>query len=128
VPVSREDIAAQLRDLREQHDPPLTQTEAAELIGISVRRYADWELRKSRPSLKNIQRIAEAYNVPTARLLPPGDSHTLVDASQLNRVERMLELLLDHFDILPAGADMPDAPPEIADLEHQQPARRRRRG
>jgi transcriptional regulator with XRE-family HTH domain len=122
-----EDLPRRLRALREQHDPPLKKADAAKLVGVSLRRYSDWELGKAAPHLSSISKIADAYGIPAAQLM--GTNGTApADTGQLDRIEHKIDLLLEHLDILPAGQQVPRPPGALADiLDEPQPRKRRTR-
>ena len=50
-----------LRQLREQNQ--LTQFQLRQLIGVSERRFSDWENGRAKPSLENAVALARAYKV-----------------------------------------------------------------
>lgn len=50
-----------LRLLREQNQ--LTQFQLRQLIGVSERRFSDWENGRAKPSLENAVALARAYKV-----------------------------------------------------------------
>lgn len=102
--MARPGLSTRLLELRERHDPPLTQKEAAELIGVSLRQYGRLERGQADATLHTIRRIAAAYRVEPRLLTGVEDevpaSPTYAD---LARLEHKLELLLDHFGL--SGAD-----------------------
>ena len=55
------DIAERIRALREDNDK--TQTEIAQLLNVSQRTYADYELRKIRVPIESAILLARFYNV-----------------------------------------------------------------
>ena len=55
------DIAERIRALREDNDK--TQTEIAQLLNVSQRTYADYELRKIRIPIESAILLARFYNV-----------------------------------------------------------------
>ena len=55
------DIAERIRALREDNDK--TQTEIAQLLNVSQRTYADYELRKIRIPIDSAILLARFYNV-----------------------------------------------------------------
>ncbi|WCB94446.1 hypothetical protein DSM104299_03183 [Baekduia alba] len=124
----RAGIGPLLTRLRQEHDPPLTQRQAAELVGVDIRNWGNWERENAAPALASILRISETFGISTQDFIQPAstDDTTPATRAEIARLESKMDLLLDHFDILPAGAHMPDAPAEITDLEQPQPKRRRR--
>ena len=50
-----------LKELRERHD--LRQWQVAQQLGVSIRSYSLWEQGKRYPSLTNLRKLAEFYNV-----------------------------------------------------------------
>lgn len=131
VALQREEFARRLVALREQHDPPLTQEQAAELIGVDPRHYHRWENRETDPYLSTRAKIAKAYGIDVSYLIAePGAPLGLgLDGTndQLTRLEAKLDQIIRHLGIeTPADqaptAAPPPAPPTI--LRPQQPAQR----
>jgi transcriptional regulator with XRE-family HTH domain len=60
-------IAVKLRDLREERG--LTQKEAAELAGVSLKTMIYLESGKRPPYMPTVTKIARAYGVPLAELV-----------------------------------------------------------
>lgn len=51
-----------LREFRKEKN--LTQKELAEQIGIKRNSYSDWETGKNEPSLENLVKLADLFEVP----------------------------------------------------------------
>lgn len=51
-----------LREFRKEKK--LTQKELAEQIGIKQNSYSDWETGKNEPSLENLVKLADLFEVP----------------------------------------------------------------
>ncbi len=126
---TRADLAHRLVGLREGHDPPLNQQEAAELIGLSVRQYGRLERGEADASLATIRKVAAAYGVrphvltgaEPSRLQATGQAPSLADFA---RLEAKVDLLLDHLGALSHSA-VPDPLSQLLH-EHREHARRRR--
>lgn len=69
----------------------LTQKQIAEKLGISIAYYSQWEVGKRTPASKNLQKLADIYNVSTDYLL--GNT----DEKKSTKVEEDLEKSLDTF-------------------------------
>lgn len=54
-------IAGRIRDLR--IDANMTQEEVARLVGVSTRHYVRWERGHALPYWRNIEKIAEAFDI-----------------------------------------------------------------
>jgi transcriptional regulator with XRE-family HTH domain len=127
------ELCTRLCELRAQHDPPLTQQQAADLIGVSLRQYGRLERGQANATLATIRKIAAAYGVDPSVLTGGGPERDAAPTSaDLARVEQKLELLLAHFG-LSAGEAVPQQSPDLAPaLVHGRergpgaPARRRR--
>ena len=92
VPLTREQFAAVLLDLRRQHR--LSAEKAARKIGISTRQYSRLEGATSTASLDTIDKAITAYNVdPTVFLgepeVTPGDVATRLQGLE-GKVDRLL--------------------------------------
>lgn len=126
----RLDVSATLTRLRQEHDPPLTQRQAAELVGVALRNWGNWERGHAMPALSSVLEIANAFDISPQDLLQPQPDEDTSGATRADilRLESKMDLLLDHFDILPAEPGMPPAPREITELEEPTPKTRRRRG
>lgn len=126
----RPGIGALLTRLRQQHDPPLTQAQAAEAVGVDVRNWGNWEREKTAPALNSVLQISETFGVSPQDFLQPvqAEDTTPATRTEIIRLEQKLDLLLDHFDILPADATMPPAPAELTELLDNTPAPKRRAG
>lgn len=105
----------------------LTQEEAAAKVGVTHRAYQRWESGESMPYPRNIERIAEAFEVEVDELLseaatPSVNGNT---QAQLDRIEAGLTEILRRFDLLDAKLAANDLaqrkrpghrqPPEAAD-------------
>ncbi|GAB2022879.1 helix-turn-helix transcriptional regulator [Pseudolactococcus yaeyamensis] len=82
-------IQERMKTLRLQ--AKLTQKEIAEKLGISTAFYGQWETGKRNPASKNLQKIADFYNVSTDYLL--GNT----DEKNASTFEQDLEKSLDSF-------------------------------
>jgi transcriptional regulator with XRE-family HTH domain len=129
------ELSRRLVALREQHDPPLSQHEAARLIGLSLRQYGRLERGQANPSLTTARKIAAAYGVEPWLLTGGTEQPVAVEQSptlaDLARLEAKIELLLAHFGLDSAAAGTPAQAPDLAALfaegrDHAAaPARRR---
>jgi transcriptional regulator with XRE-family HTH domain len=128
-------LSRRLIALREQHEPPLNQQEAADLIGLSLRQYGRLERGQADATLATIRKIADAYSVQP-QLLTGTDGDRLIatgqapSAADFARLEAKINLILDRLDALPADPGG-RAVPELGDLLHDaresRPTRRTRR-
>jgi transcriptional regulator with XRE-family HTH domain len=118
------ELCGRLSELRARHDPPLTQRQAADLIGLSVRQYGRLERGQANATLATIRKIAAAYGVDPQLLTGTPAAPASTD---LARVERKLELLLEHFGLsADDGADATIAAVNGHEHAHAAPARPRR--
>lgn len=65
-------IAMRIKDLRT--DKQLTQEEVARLVGVSTRHYVRWERGTSLPYWRNIERLAEAFDVEPGAIVDAEDA------------------------------------------------------
>jgi transcriptional regulator with XRE-family HTH domain len=77
--------------LRESH--ALTQHEAAEQIGVSLRQYARWESGEAVPGPKNMRAIADAFGIAVQLLDEDPAPVSVFDA--LERIEARLAAIED---------------------------------
>jgi transcriptional regulator with XRE-family HTH domain len=121
------ELCGRLSELRARHDPPLTQRQAADLIGLSVRQYGRLERGQANATLATIRKIAAAYEVDPQLLTGTPAAPAVTD---LARVERKLELLLEHFGLSAddGAGHLEDAAAAVNGREHAHaaPARQRR--
>lgn len=66
---------------------------AADLSPKTIKRIEEQKVDKPRPV--TIRRLAEALEIDPTKLSPPEE----LEEEQLNRIERKLDQLLDHFDL-----------------------------
>lgn len=118
VALQRAEFARRLIALREQHDPPLTQEQAAELIGVDPRHYHRWESGTTNPYLSSIKKIADAYGIDQAQLivdttdplgLGAGGAPATLD--DIARLETKLDLILAALDVAAPADQAPTAAP-----------------
>jgi transcriptional regulator with XRE-family HTH domain len=118
VTLARTGFSSQLVMLREQHDPPLNQQEAADLIGLSLRQYGRLERAEANATLATIRKIADAYGVEP-HILTGADDDRLTATRQtptvadFARLEAKLDALLDHFDLLTIEEGVPARTPDL---------------
>lgn len=62
----KHDIAELLRNLREDHD--LTQDQVAQLLNISRQGYGNYELKKCKPPIDVLRKLAEYYAISSSDL------------------------------------------------------------
>lgn len=108
----RSGLSTCLLELRAAHDPPLTQREAAALIGVSLRQYGRLERGQADATLHTIRKIAGAYGVEPRLLTGAGpETPGAPTSADLARLEHKVEILLTHF-----GLSAPDdgRPPDLA--------------
>jgi transcriptional regulator with XRE-family HTH domain len=105
---ARTDLSKRLLRLRVQHDPPLNQQQAAELVGLSLRQYGRLERGEATASLQTVARIAAAYGVAPRLLLDrdpdPGDGVVASpSAADFARLEAKIDRLLEQLEPVAAG-------------------------
>jgi transcriptional regulator with XRE-family HTH domain len=134
VALEREEFARRLVALREQHDPPLTQEQAAALIDVHPRQYHRWENAESTPYLSSIKKIADAYGIDQNHLIVSPEELGLAGGppatrEDLARLERKLDLILAALGAAPdaPAADQPNgaqppAPPAALRPQGKAPA------
>lgn len=110
VPLTSEEFAAVLRDLRRQRR--LSQDDAARLVGVSARTYSRWEGGKVSPHISNLDKAITGFNVsPTVFLgepeITPGDlaDHLAVIAEVLEGVNDKLAQIGDPGPLMAASFD-----------------------
>jgi transcriptional regulator with XRE-family HTH domain len=59
--VRQRQVAQRLGQLREQHE--LTQEQAAQKVGITVRQWQRWEDGTSMPHARNLKNVADAFKI-----------------------------------------------------------------
>lgn len=93
----------------------LTQEEAAAKVGVTHRAYQRWESGESMPYPRNIEKIAEAFDVEVDDLLSETATPTVAGETQaqLDRIEAALNLILEHLGLV-ALADAERAAGELA--------------
>lgn len=72
--VQKETVSRVLIELREQHKPPgsskpLSQEKAAARAGVTGRQWQRWESGESDPYLRNLEAVAQAFDIPLAEFL-----------------------------------------------------------
>lgn len=112
VTLTRTAFSSRLVALREQHEPPLNQQEAADLIGLSLRQYGRLERGEADATLATIRKIADAYGVEARLLTSAGDDRRRAtgqapSVADLARLEAKIDILLDHFDRLTGEEGIP---------------------
>jgi transcriptional regulator with XRE-family HTH domain len=65
-------IAIRIKELRTERQ--LTQEEVARLVGVSTRHYVRWERGTSLPYWRNVERLAEAFEVEPGAIVDAEDS------------------------------------------------------
>ena len=63
----------------------LTQKQIAEKLGISISYYSQWEVGKRTPASKNLQKLADIYDVSTDYLLGNTDIKSKTLETDLNK-------------------------------------------
>lgn len=91
-----DDLANSLRELRAER--ALSQPEAAELVGVSLRQWQRWE-HGDVPHQRNIRLIADAFGVKPSSLFGSPDE------SQLDRIEDSLAAIAAELQVLSARVD-----------------------
>jgi transcriptional regulator with XRE-family HTH domain len=127
---ARDDIAAHLKRLRQHHDPPLTQVQAAELVGVDIRHYGNWERGRSTPRVPNLRRIAQAFDIQPHELLEPIAQPTDTSAL-LQKIETMLAEVIERLDehglTLPTPSQVAEQAARRIEQQHEQDAAARPR-
>lgn len=59
-----------LRAYRQRQNPPLTQDQLAELLGVSKSAISRWEARRRKMDQDNVSKISEATGIAPAELRP----------------------------------------------------------
>lgn len=83
-----EKLGLQLQDLRIKKN--ITQEMVAEYMNVSRQTISKWEANKSKPSTKNLIRLAEFFEVPLSRLTGTVDHEKEINISKFNRSFMML--------------------------------------
>ena len=83
-----EKLGLQLQDLRIKKN--MTQEMVAEYMDVSRQTISKWEANKSKPSMKNLIRLAEFFEVPLSRLTGTVDHEKEINISKFNRSFMML--------------------------------------
>jgi DNA-binding XRE family transcriptional regulator len=95
--LGRQEFAARLRRLREQHDPPMTQEKAAAFLDVPARSYVRWENEEVDASLASRERSPRATastprnSSPTTNPTPAPPSPTSPASNE--KVDRALAIL-----------------------------------
>lgn len=107
-------VADRLVRLRE--DLGITQEEAVARTagGITYRQWQRWEAGESQPYKRNLAKLSEVFDIPIVEFFEGS-----TDASQFDRIERKLDLLLRY--LAAAKLARPSEPPEdyLADMEQE---------
>jgi transcriptional regulator with XRE-family HTH domain len=134
-------MGARIKDRREELG--MTQRQLADQVGGATdgNQVSKWERGSNRPSDAKLERLAVALKVdPSYFHTPPplretGDLMGAFDGeTQLDRIEGMLEALVEHFELrVPTPSEVADETErvmqQLADKRPQaEPAPRRRRG
>lgn len=93
--LQRAEIAARIRDLRARS--PYSQQQVADRLGIGLRAYQKLE-KLGTTKWERVQQLAEVFTTAPEKIWY-GDEYAPPDPNQLNRIERKLDALLDHFEI-----------------------------
>lgn len=101
--LERQEFAARLRRLREQHDPPMTQEKAAAFLNVPPRTYVRWENREVDASLASREKVARAYGIDPQELIADDSSDARVTLADLTRLEQKVDQILTILEAL-AGA------------------------
>lgn len=81
-----------LKELRKLNN--LTQTQIAEILGISKTGYASWEQQRTEPDIKTLKKLADFYNCSIDYLVGrEQEDNTIIVNNDLNDIE--LKLLSD---------------------------------
>ena len=89
-----------LRELRKKNN--LTQSNVATLLGISEAAYGYYEQGRNEPSLNNIKKLANKYNVSISYLIGESDETTInqIDNSSFFDIEKWKKLNSQDIDEL----------------------------
>lgn len=121
----KEAFGARIANARERQG--LSQEELADRIHVSSRAVIRWEKGENVPHGENLRELAQALHLEIPDLVIGPDNPNNPNIRQrLDRIETMLELLLQERGITPAD-QLPPPPPELADLVDDTTIRRRRR-
>jgi transcriptional regulator with XRE-family HTH domain len=85
--IRKERIAARLLELREREN--LTQEQAAARVGVTMRQWQRWEAGESVPYSRNLDQIAERFEITVGEFFEPsGDGARLDVVSSLDDLRR----------------------------------------
>jgi transcriptional regulator with XRE-family HTH domain len=80
--VRQRQVAQRLGQLREQHE--LTQEQAAQKVGITVRQWQRWEDGTSMPHARNLKNVADAFKIKVTDFF---------DEAEIEKLDRVLAIL-----------------------------------
>lgn len=140
-----EEIGQRLAWLREQKGNPPQEVVAAE-VGVSYRSYQAWETGETKPSWRNLTKLAEYYGVAAEFILIGGDdvvestsapadevddlAEGATASERFDRIEAMLAELLARTEPAPAPIDeggVGSAEGDLRAREHEEALRSRER-
>lgn len=84
-----------LKHLRKLRQPKSTQSEMAELLGVSISTYGSYEEGRAEPKLENLQKLARFFSVTMEDLLTSDLSRELPKASQLSAGPQVMVATVD---------------------------------
>jgi transcriptional regulator with XRE-family HTH domain len=125
-------VAGRLVRLRKEH--ALTQEAAAARAGVTLRQWQRWEAGAGEPRAGSMQKLVDAFSIDPSDFYEPSAQEEA--ATQLDRVERKLEALLSHFDVVTPDrrfeqelreAPQPGSPPATGTARGARAPRRGRR-
>lgn len=117
--LQNQEIGARLRELRRGRP----QTAVADALEVSERAYQNWEAGDAKPSYRNLQRLAEYYGVGEEYILTgtpggppetPDLSRNATGDSQMDRIERKLDEVLQRLNELATSDDLAAAVLQVA--------------
>lgn len=111
-------IGRRIAELRE--DRRLTQPVVAERVGVSLRGYQKWEAGTTAPAWRNLEQLAEVFNVSADYLLGAVQERRQEPNAQLDRIEDAQRQILEEM------ADLRLALLELARPSRQQQPRTQR--
>lgn len=92
--IKQRQVAETLARLRRQHE--LTQEQASERAGVAVRQWQRWEGAETMPHPRNLERLAEAFDIPVSEFFadrPVPDLMGRLDNDVIGRLARIEEQL-----------------------------------
>lgn len=125
----KERVAERLLQLREVHS--LTQEQAAAHVGVTMRQWQRWEAGDSMPYARNLEQIAERFEVPVADFYDGQSAMSPVaDARDVAQVLELLTQLVERQTALTdsvtaVAEETASLRGEIAELRRDAPKRRR---